>query len=120
VDSKAGIQSIITIMDTVLAVGIDVAAALNDKKLSFAETLGMSKHIPGAIAAIKVARDLPAELSDLDDAERTEIIAHFAEKFDLPSDELEQRVERLFGIAVNLAEQIAETVELVKDFRSKE
>jgi hypothetical protein len=117
---KAGITHIITVMETVLAVGSDIAGSLTDGKLTLSETLALSKHIPGALSAIKAAPDLPAELSDLDEDERAQIIAHFADKFTLPNDELELRVERLFGIAVNLSEQIVETVGLVKAFRSKE
>lgn len=118
-ESKAGIKNIITVMETVLAVGSDIGSAMTDGKLTLAETLALSKHIPGAIGAIKAAPDLPAELSDLDDEERAQIIAHFADKFDLPNEELEQRVKRLFGIAVNFSKQIVETVALVKAFRSK-
>jgi hypothetical protein len=56
---------------------------------------------------------------DLDDAERTEIVAHFADKFSLPNDEVEQRVERLFGVAVNLAREAVEVAAIVKEFRAK-
>jgi hypothetical protein len=117
---KAGIDGIVVVMDLILDIGTDIAAALEDKKLSLPETIALSKHIPGAIGAIKAAPDLPAELADLDDEERAQIIAHFAERFSLPSAEMEQRVERLFGVAVNFGEQIVETVELVKEFRAKE
>lgn len=115
---KAGIDGIVTVMDTILDVGMDIAKAMDDKKLSLPETIALSKHIPGAIGAVKAAPDLPAELLDLDNEEREQIIAHFAEKFDLPNDEVEKRVERLFRVAVNLSVEIAEVVEIVKDFRA--
>jgi len=118
-EPKVGIDHVIIVMDFVLAVGTDVAVALDDKKLSLSEALSLSKEIPGAIAAIRAAPDLSAELADLDDEERAQIIAHFAEKFSLPNADIEQRVEKLFSIAVNLAEQIVETVALVKEFRAK-
>jgi len=116
---KSGIEHIVVVMDSVLAIGTDIAVAMEDGKLSLAEILGMSKDLPGAIGAIKAAPDLPAELSDLDDAERDQIIAHFADKFELPKHEVEQRVERLFRVAVNFAEQIAETIAIVKEFRKQ-
>lgn len=118
-NEKVGIDHIITVMDGILAIGTDLATALEDGKLSMVETIGLSKNIPAAIAAIKAAPDLPAEIRDLDDEERAQIIAHFSEKFDLPNDELEQRVEKLFAISVNVAEQAVEIVGLVKEFRKK-
>ena len=73
---------------------------------------------PAAIGAIKVAPDLPGELMDLDDEERKQIVAHFADKFDLPNDEIEQRVERLFSVAVNLSVEVVAVIGIVKDFRA--
>jgi hypothetical protein len=113
-----GVRSIIIVMDTILDIGTDIAAALDDKKLSISEGLSFSKHIPGAIAAIKAAPDLPGELKDLDAAEREEIIAHFAGKFDLPNDQIEDRVEKLFAVAVNLSIEVVAIVDVVKAFRA--
>ena len=115
-----GIKSIIVVMDTILDIGADIAAAMDDKQLSLSEGLSLGKHIPGAIAAIKSAPDLPGELQDLDDEERAEIISHFANKFDLPNDQIEARVEKLFAVAVNLSIEVVEIVGVVKAFRSKE
>ena len=117
--AKLGTKSIVVVMDAVLAIGTDIHDAMADGKITLPEILGMSKDLPGAISAIKAAPDLPGELADLDDAERDQIIAHFAEKFSLPNADVEQRVERLFRVAVNFAEQVAETVAIVKEFRAK-
>jgi hypothetical protein len=116
---KKGTEHIIIVMDSVLAIGTDIHDAMADGKITLPEILGMSKDLPGAIAAIKAAPDLPGELSDLDDAERDQIIAHFADKFELPNHEVEKRVERLFRVAVNFAEQVAETIAIVKEFKAK-
>jgi hypothetical protein len=116
---KVGIESLLELMDAVLAVGADVTVALDDGKLSLTESLGLAKHVPGILRAVKAAPGIPGELMDLDDAERTEIVAHFADKFSLPNDEVEQRVERLFGVAVNLAREAVEVAAIVKEFRAK-
>jgi hypothetical protein len=114
---KKGIMNIIVVMDALIAIGMDVAEALEDKKLSWLEGVGLANNVPAVFGAINAATELPDEFRDLDDAERDHIVAHFAEKFDLPSDELEEKLERVFAIAIGLGAQVVEIVDLVKDWR---
>ncbi len=119
-EKKVGIDSTILIMETMVAIGTDIGKALDDRKLSLAESLAMVKHAPALLGMIKAAPQLPAELKDLDADEREAVVAHFCEKFDLPNEQIELRVERLFSVAVNLSVEIVEIIDIVKEFRAKD
>ncbi|MBN2684955.1 MAG: hypothetical protein JXR40_06720 [Pontiellaceae bacterium] len=94
---KAGVEYAIIVMYAVIGVGCNVANALEDGKFGFSDSIGLLTKLPQIISAVNEAKEMPAELSDLDDAERAQITAHFAEKFDLPNDVLEKRMERVFS-----------------------
>lgn len=116
-ENKQGVENTIILMDAVIGIGMDVAEVLEDKKVSWIEGVGLANNIPNVMRAINAAKELPAELRDLDDAERDQIVAHFAAEFDLPSEELEEKLERVFAVAVGLGSEVMSIVDLVKDFR---
>ena len=117
-ESSVGVENIIVVMEAAIAVGMDIADALEDGKFGWADTIGLAKNIPDVVSAAKAAKELPDELRDLDDEERDEIVAYFADKFDLDNDELEEKLERVFSVAVGLAGEVVEIIDLVKAFRS--
>ncbi len=114
---EAGVANVIIVMDAAIAIGVDIADALEDGKFGWADTVGLAKNIPDVIGAAKAAKELPDELRDLDEAEKQEILDHFSDRFDLPNDELEEQLERVFKVGVNLAREVVDIIDLVKDFR---
>ena len=115
---KVGIVNTIVVMDALLSVGGTIAEGLQDDgKFGIADSIKLAKNIPETLSAIHAAKEMPTELRDLDDEERAQIVAHFADKFDLPNDDLEERLERAFRVAVNLSAEVVEIVDLAKEFR---
>jgi hypothetical protein len=89
---KTGVQYTIVVIAAVIGVGCNVADALEDGKFGFADSIGLATHLPQIISAANAAKEMPAELRDLDDAERTQIAVYFPHKIDLINDVLEERL----------------------------
>lgn len=85
-------------------VGTDVAKfamkieeALEDKKLSFTEAIGLGLFaVPKAMNHVNDAEEIAQEMKDLDDNEAKELSEHIADKLDLQTDEVEGIVEAGF------------------------
>jgi len=110
----AGIEN----LKEIIALGGDVtfgfARSLEDGKLSFQD---LPNFLPAArtlLPAIKDIDQVDDEFADLDDSERAELIAYFADRFDLPSDEVERVIEKLFRVGLDLADVIGDVAGLLK------
>ncbi|MFA5688593.1 MAG: hypothetical protein WC959_05555 [Kiritimatiellales bacterium] len=115
-EEKVGIDSILEAMDFTLELGGDLDKKLDDGKLSAVEAMQLTAHLPAALRVVKSAKNIPAELQDLDDDERKQIVAHFAKKFELSDKDAEVLAERLFENMLNLAKDVTESISIGKDF----
>jgi hypothetical protein len=61
----------------------------------------------------------PKELADLTSEEREELKKFFIEKFDIPQDKFETIIEKFFGVALLVVDNIINVVALVKELKSK-
>jgi len=85
------------------SMGEAIADSYADGKISIMDAghfIGVFSKIGPALDGLA---DIPAELSDLDDAEIADIMAYCAEEFDIADDELEEKIEIAFKIGLNIA-----------------
>jgi len=90
---KVGIEE----LKDVLAFGIDVGEALSDG--IGIEDISALFGLPEAIAGIS---NVPAEIADLDEAERKELKEYVSTEFDIPDDKLEAVIEQSISVVVDL------------------
>lgn len=74
--------------------GMKIEEALEDKKLSWSESLGIGVFaVPKVVKYIGDAEQIKNEFNDLDAAESDELAAYISEKLDLEADKIEAVVE---------------------------
>lgn len=76
-DVKTGVENSIVVLNAVIGVGCNVADALEDGTFGFADSIRLATQLPQIISAVNAAKEMPEELRDLDDAERTQITVYF-------------------------------------------
>jgi len=69
-----------------------------------------------ALTSLQPAK-LLAELKDLDDAEKAQLLTSFKAKFDLTNDEVEAKVEGALGLAVKTEALVEEIIGFAKSFK---
>jgi len=115
-DEKVGIEETKDLVKMGAAFGEAIYEAGKDSKW----TLGDYKHflpvLGEIIPAISGIEKVPAELKDLDEAEREELCEYFAKEFDIPDDLIEEFVENNLAIA----QRIFVGVALWKKIRERE
>lgn len=116
-EQSVGIESIILVMDALLSVGEDLAQALEDGKIGWAETVTLAKNLPAIARALVQVGQLPEELADLDDDERRMLVEHFADRFELDGEQLEKRIEQIFDVSVSLLNDVFRCVSIFRIWR---
>ena len=81
----------------VVKVGLDIGEALSDGV--GIEDISALFGLPEAIAGIS---DVPAEIADLDEAEKDELKVFVAENFNIPDDKLEEFIEAAIAVVIDL------------------
>ncbi len=109
-----GITNIETVVGFVCGIGVDTEAALQDGKFNipgdlfrYADDL---MKLPGVVKALS---GVPAEFSDLDDAEQATIIAEAQEKLNLPEADVKAVVVAAFKMVLAASGILAAGIELV-------
>lgn len=77
-----------------------------DGKIDFKDLPHIYNPLMKSIQAFNGLDKIPAELKDLDDEERKELVELFKADFDLADDVLEQKIEEGFAVALQLAKFI--------------
>lgn len=83
-----------------LSLGDALKRALEDGSINILDALKFLPVLKHLQEAIQGASKIPAELKDLDEAEKAELLAFFREEFDLSNDDLEAKIEA--GLQVGL------------------
>ena len=107
-----GIENIKSLLDYGFSFGFRIKEVVSDdspggKKVTLPEIVGsldLVFKIPALIAQAPLAYQ---EWQDVDEAEAEELKAHFAEKFDVPDEKIEQVIEEVWGILVRIGNLIA-------------
>ena len=82
-----------------IGIGNALGKALEDGKIGLTDAphfIAAAMKIPAGISGWK---SIPAELGDLDDTERTEILEFAKSEFDIPQDKIEAIVEDALALA---------------------
>lgn len=115
-DEKVGIQETKDLIKMGAAFGEAIYEAGKDSEW----TLGDYKHflpvLGDVIPAVSGIEKVPAELKDLDEAEKQELFSYFSEEFDIPDDLIEAFVEN----ALETAHNVFIGVDLWKQIKERE
>lgn len=103
-----GIDNLKKLLKAGLGFGKSAAKALEDKKVSFFEALGLVPEVFALIGIGKTWSEVQAEINDLDEAERTEIYHFVSNEFDIPNDKVEQFIESALINIISLNKLIYE------------
>lgn len=88
-----GIDNLKKLLKAGLGFGKSAAKALEDKKVSFFEAVGLIPEVFGLVGIGKTWSEVQAEINDLDQAEKQEINQFVSDEFDVPNDKLEKFIE---------------------------
>lgn len=101
---KVGIENLVVIVGFILGLGNKVGEALEDGKVSFAETMGLLPELIKLPTALKALPEAAHEIQDLDMEERQELERIIAQKFQIVGKEnIENLIEQSLFLALNLA-----------------
>lgn len=95
-----GIQESKELIAFTLKLGNGLGASLEDGKLSFTDAPKFMDAMMAAPAAFQGISEVPAEMKDLDEAEKAELIAYAKTEFDIPQDKVEELVEEGLSLAI--------------------
>jgi hypothetical protein len=96
-----------------LSAGVAVAKALEDGKLSVIDVIKFLPVLKAAKEAFQGLDQIPAELGDLSDVEKAELVDMVKADFDLADDKVEAMIEAGFEVALNV-------LQIVTSFKKKE
>ena len=91
-----------------------IAEALDDKKVSFGESLELGAKLLGLVGMFKHMINIPAEFKDFTKEEQDDLIQFFVSEFDIPNDKAEEIVEKTFKGIVQLLGNAIEVYKTVK------
>lgn len=103
-----GIESLKKLLKAGLGFGKSAAKALEDKKVSFFEALGLVPEVFALIGIGKTWTEVQAEINDLDEAEKAEINKFVSDEFDIPNDKVEVFIESALMNIISLNSLIYE------------
>jgi len=103
-----GVDQTAEMLDFAATLGNAVDASLLDDKIGIADIGNFFALIPAFKPAFEGAKQIPAELADLNDAERAYLSDRLALKLRLGNPAPERLVEKGFDLALRIAEFVAE------------
>jgi hypothetical protein len=108
---KLGIQETKELIGACIGLGEGIAKAYaDDGKLSTWEGIMLTPKLFAVIKEAKDFKQILKELQDLDEDEIQELIEYVNDNFDIPQEELEQRIKAAFGIAIALIAYLIEII----------
>ncbi len=97
---KLGIEVLKKNLATVAKVSGTVDSAMSDGKVDMVEWIGIAKDSLGFFGVIRSLKEAKAELLDLSQVEKAELVDHFKKEFDLLNEMAETVVETVVEIAL--------------------
>jgi len=99
---KTGIKETKELLGFLLGLSNALGESLEDGKVTLIDIASLATPLLDAPEALTGLTEIPSELSDLDDAEREEILAYAKEEFSIPETCVEEIVECAFDAAAQL------------------
>lgn len=87
---------------TVLAVAQSIQNAMQDKKISFVETLGIAAKAFPIVQVIRNADKLIQELKDLDTQERAQLATWLNGQYNIPNERAEETVKLCIDMILHI------------------
>lgn len=94
-----------------------VVTALSDGKLSGTEIIEIVINAPAVISAVKPLLSRLREWNYMEDEQKQQVVAAFAQYFDIANDVAEQAIEMLISSAVAIESALEKFVKGVKQLR---
>jgi hypothetical protein len=85
-----------------LSAGVAIAKALEDGKFGVIDVIKFLPVLKAAKEAFQGVDQIPAELLDLSDIEKDELVQMVKSDFDLPDDKVEAMIEAGFEVALSV------------------
>lgn len=104
---KFGIQETKDLAKCGIELGEGFAVSLKDGKMSFSDLTNFFGAVYAAPAAISGISQVPAELKDLDEAEKAELVQFVCDEFSIPQADAEVKIEKGLKLGVAIAEYVA-------------
>lgn len=97
-----GIEKLKSLLKAGLNFAKSATKALEDKKVSFFEAVGLIPEVFAVIGVAKTWTDVQAEIADLDEDEKDEINQFVADEFDIPNEKVELFIEHSLAQIISL------------------
>ncbi len=97
-----GIEKLKALLKAGLNFGKSAAKALEDKKVSFFEAVGLIPEVFALIGVAKTWSEVQAEINDLDDEEKQQIHDYVSDEFDIPNEKVELFIEHALMQIISL------------------
>lgn len=91
-----------------------IVKTFEDKEVTPGDLAFFGQPILASAEGIMGLTEIPAEITNMSEAQKTELNAHIAAKFDIPDDKIEKVVEEALKVAVSLAPMILTTMDAMK------
>ena len=97
-----------------------IGLSLEDGKIS-AKDFGLMFNLIDEFSAISGVDwdELKNEFNDFDQEDLEEVGEHFKQKFNIPQDDIEQKVEEIFLVIIKLVDAGIKIYSIVKSFKTK-
>lgn len=93
-NEKLGIDKVKLVLMAIFALGANIEEDLMDGEMSFGEALGTTTEtLPDLVKIFTNRKEIGAQIVDIDDVEREELVVWAKEQFDLADDVLEAKIE---------------------------
>ena len=94
-----------------------LVTALADSRLSGAEIVELVISAPGMIATIKPLLSQIRTWNYMDESEKQQVVAAFAQTFDIENDIAENAIETMISAAVSIEDSLSKFVKAAKSFK---
>lgn len=98
----AGIKETQELIKFAAELGNAAGLILQDDRFSWEEVIQLVPALIALPAAISGITEVPGELAELDETEKTALAQYLADEFDIPQEELEQAVEDHLKTALDI------------------
>lgn len=116
-----GVDNLIKVGDVIVEGGHVAEKMINEEGSGMAKAAHMMLMFDELMALPTVDFSLlDDELKELDQADKDKLNAHFKEKLDLEDDEVEEKIEKVFAMALKLEGVVREVIGLVQEFKKED